>query len=229
MPRVYTLKYDLTGQRFGRLVALKYEGHDRWTCKCDCGNEVSRLSQGLRRGTALSCGCMTRENAGKSNIKHGDCGARIYRIWRGMKQRCCNPRNKSYKNYGGRGIYVCDEWRTSYESFREWALANGYSDDLSIDRINNDGPYSPSNCRWATRLEQSDNQRHHHNGSGNNRAIEAVDKDDHVLMRFKSISEAAIAMTGKSHSSNISSVLSDKAPNKTAYGYYWRYADEGVI
>lgn len=151
---------DLTGQRFGRLVVLKrdlsYKKAAYWICRCDCGNEATVQSCHLRSGATKSCGCLHMENAYKTTWeKHGDYKTRLYHIWIAMKGRCFNKKNK---RYGGRGITVCPEWSESFEAFRDWALANGYRDNLTLDRKDNDGNYEPSNCRWATQKEQQNNR-----------------------------------------------------------------------
>lgn len=167
---------DLAGQRFGRLVVIREaERKNRavmWQCQCDCGNKTVVQSPSLRHGLTKSCGCYQRERgrevAIKRNTTHGFSYHPIYSLWNGIIDRCYNPKDKHYKDYGGRGIKVCPEWRDSPKQFIEWAEANGWQKDLEIDRIDNDKGYSPGNCRFATRSEQMLNSRllHSTNTSG---------------------------------------------------------------
>ncbi len=162
---------DLTGQRYGKLTVIKQveskvtpsgQKQKQYLCKCDCGNEVIVRSLALRNGDTKSCGCLKVKQAKETlktiKPKHGLRYTRVYGIWKDMKQRCYNLKAANYERYGGRGIKICEEWKNNPEAFYNWAMANGYAENLTIDRINNDGNYEPSNCRWITMKEQAQNR-----------------------------------------------------------------------
>ena len=159
---------DLSGQRFGKLIVLKYVGNNRyqqslWECLCDCGSVVTVNRVGLKSGGTKSCGCIKSNMVREKYTIHGMASSanrhRLYKIWARMLQRCNNPKNKGYKDYGGRGITVCDEWQ-KFEPFMKWAFDNGYKDSLEIDRRDNNKGYSPENCRFVTRSQNMLNTRY---------------------------------------------------------------------
>ena len=155
---------DLSGQEFGRLTIIKRSGdksgRTAWLCKCECGTEKEIRGSHITTGKIVSCGCFDADRKYKNGLSMGENG-RIYKIHHGMIDRCYNEKNKRYKNYGGRGIVVCNEWleeTSGLINFHDWAIKNGYSEDLTIDRSNVNGNYEPSNCKWATDTEQRNNK-----------------------------------------------------------------------
>lgn len=161
------------GERFGRLVVISRGDdyvapngsiHVRWNCRCDCGNYTLVDSCQLVTGKTQSCGCLHLEHLQRGNVKHGGASDRLYKVYHNMKNRCYNINSDDYKYYGGRGIRICDEWLDNYQSFKEWAYANGYDKDApkgecTIDRIDVNKNYEPSNCRWVSMEVQSRNRR----------------------------------------------------------------------
>ena len=159
---------DLTGRKIDRLTVIKRDGSQNkkatWLCKCDCGREIRVLGVSLTSGNTKSCGCLRQEtvkNVGQSNKKHGMYGTRIYTIWADMKKRCLDKRDRAYKHYGARGISIYKEWYV-FENFYEWAKSSGYEDNLTLDRKDVNGDYTPNNCKWSTWKEQQNNRRSSH-------------------------------------------------------------------
>lgn len=155
---------NLVGETFGHLTVLKLNNQhhlgNSWLCKCDCGNEIilgtCHLVETRNRRANKSCGCKNKKQNRKSK-EH----PRLYNIWKGMIYRCYKPTKSGYERYGGKGVTVCDEWINSFENFLEWSLVNGYSDVLTIDRIESTNPYGPSNCRWSDYFTQEANRGMH--------------------------------------------------------------------
>lgn len=144
---------NLIRERFGKLIVEKFIRQDKyyncyWLCKCDCGGKT----------ISTSCGCLQKEGVSKLMFVHGFSHSRIQGIWENMKQRCLNPKAARYNRYGERGIKICNSWEHSLKNFAEWALKNGYKNNLTIDRINNNGNYSPRNCRWVTNKVNCNNK-----------------------------------------------------------------------
>jgi hypothetical protein len=207
---------DITGQVFGRLTVIGFAGTANrralWLCRCECGNEHNAQGKLLRDGKVKSCGCLRVEWPRVYRPTHGDARrgqrTRLHRIWTGMLTRCHNPNCQAFPRYGGKGVDV--EW-PSYEAFREWALANGYRDELSIDRRDNEKNYSADNCQWSTAKQQGRN-------TSQNRAVIRSDGK-----RFNFVSDAA-----REHGVSTSAIASAIKRNGTSGGYGWRYDQESI-
>lgn len=165
-----SLEY-LTGMTFNRWKVKERiedanDQNTKWKCVCECGNESIVASGALKSGMSKSCGCYKNEQTSQRNramATHGKTNTRLYRIWNNMKDRCLNSNSKDFVNYGGRGIRIHEDWINDFQVFYDWAMNNGYSYELSIDRMDNNGHYEPSNCRWTTMEEQQNNTRNNCN------------------------------------------------------------------
>ena len=200
----------MTGQRFGRWIVVSQandyiepktgQHRSRWNCKCDCENVRDVLANDLIRGKSKSCGCYKRQISRECHTKHGLCRERVYKVYSGMITRCYNQNEKSYKYYGGRGITVCDEWKNDFKKFHDWAMANGYQDDLTIERIDVNGDYCPENCTWIPFSEQNRNKNDKTNGKVGFRGITITENKKYLVRinqikigRFDDLEKAIIA------------------------------------
>lgn len=170
---------DLTGQRFGMLTVLNRADNKgkrtMWNCLCDCGNKAVVGGSNLKNGNTRSCGCLHKKMLISNSKTHGLSCHPPYRVYSHMKGRCCNKNDENYKRYGGRGITICDEWLSSFSAFYEWSMKNGYKSGATLDRIDNNSGYSPSNCRWTTMQVQSNNRRSNHYITYNEKTMSASD------------------------------------------------------
>lgn len=153
---------DLVGCKYGKLTVMELshvKGNAYWKCSCECGNTKVVNSNELRKGDTKSCGCYNSKKSSERLTTHGFSKEKLYKVYCSMKERCENKNNKSYKNYGEKGIRVCKQWKSDYVLFRDWAIENGYKPGLTIERINNYKNYDPDNCKFVTRYEQAQNKR----------------------------------------------------------------------
>ena len=165
-------KIDLNGQTFGRLKVIRKAGVNKrretiWECLCSCGKTTTAKTYQLRNGSKRSCGCLSVEKARERRTVHGEWGTRLHQLWKGMKARCYNPNHAFYKNYGGRGIKVCPEWKEDFLQFKNFMISIGYDETLptgeqTIERIDVNGDYEPNNCKLVSRKEQNINKRNNH-------------------------------------------------------------------
>lgn len=181
---------DITGNRYNNLIVVKRVenapgGVTVWECICDCGNTTFVRGVNLKSGAVKSCGCLLKNM--KTTLRHNMSNSRLYHVWASIKRRCNAPSDKNYKNYGSRGIKMYKEWADSFETFMAWALNNGYSDSLTIERIDVNGDYCPENCTWIPANEQQKNRRTCYSITYNGRTQNLVDWCNELNLPYKLI------------------------------------------
>ena len=186
-------RLDLTNKEYGRLIVLSLaytkNGRTFWNCKCSCGNEKIILGKDLQNGHIRSCGCLRVETSRNRMTTHGATDSRLYNIWTSMKARCeTSKKQKFIKDYQNRGINICAEWH-DFSVFQKWALENGYKDDLSIDRIDNNKGYYPENCRWADNFTQANNKRNNHWLTYNNKTQTIAQWSKELSIKYNALNE----------------------------------------
>ena len=176
-------KRNLKGQRFEMLEVVDFShtknGYEYWVCKCDCGKQKIVLANNLVYEKTKSCGCLQKRRVSQTNRTHGQSQTRLYGIWKGMRNRCYNPNARSYEDYGARGIQICSEWH-DFDVFQDWALSNGYAEDLTIERKDCDGMYEPSNCEWISSSAQKKNTRRIHYIEHDGKVMSLADWSKHL-------------------------------------------------
>lgn len=213
---------EVTEKRLNRCIVYK--------CKCDCGNIITTTGTRLVHGYIKSCGCYQKERASKCNKKHGLSHTKIFYIHQDMIKRCTKEKHHAYKDYGGRGIEVCKEWKIDFMNFYNWAISNGYEQHLTLDRIDNNKGYYPENCRWVDMKTQCNNRRKTLIELGKNPKAKKVVKltlDNKYICSYDCIKSAMIDNNINILSSSISACCKHKL--KTAYGYKWLYETEWLM
>lgn len=183
---------QMIGKQFGRLTVVSLDrttqnGKRYWLCECECGNTKVVEGYKLRSGNTMSCGCLQNEVRGTYRKSHGMTNTKLYTIWQNMKHRCNDSKNIMYKNYGGRGIRVCEEWMSGFEPFMEWAFDNGYVEGLSIERVDVNGNYEPCNCKWITKKEQYLNRTDSHKITAFGKTQTLKEWSDEVGIKFDTL------------------------------------------
>lgn len=187
---------DISNQKFGRLTAIRptIKTHSgwKWLCRCECGTEVSVSKAHLMSGHTKSCGCLLKDLTQEKSAAKGFAKSRLYHVWHGMKRRCEKPSDDAYELYGARGIKVCKEWSEDFLAFREWALSTGYDETApktccTLDRIDNNGNYEPSNCRWVNMKTQSNNRRNNVNVTYQGETLTVAEWSDRTGLRHGTI------------------------------------------